>query len=204
MKYTMDRFFKRQVIMILAAFLILAGSRCLSAEDCREMVTIDSVDYVIPARWCGHRLDSSDIADKTRLVRLPAELCYENYRIYVLPEARDALVKMAAAARKDSVKLIVDSGFRSSAYQKRIYRRRLAEGDSFDEIVQFVAPPGYSEHETGRAVDMVPSDASFMHTQAYRWLKENAHKFGFRETYPETRDGLIPWEPSHWCYHPAE
>lgn len=200
----MNEFLKRRVIFILTAFLMMAASGSLTAEECKETVMIDSVEYVIPARWCGHKLDSAVIADKTRLVRLPAELCYEDYRIYVLPETRDALVEMAAAARADSIKLIVDSGFRSAAYQKRIYRRRLAEGAEFDEIIQYVAPPGYSEHETGRAVDMVPSDASFAHTEAYRWLKENAHKFGFNETYPETKDGLIPWESSHWCYRPVE
>jgi len=200
----MDEFLKRRVIIILAAFLIIAASCSLSAEECRETVVIDSVEYVVPARWCGNKLDSADIADKTRLVRLPAELCYEDYRIYVLPETRDALVKMTAAARADSVKLIVDSGFRSAAYQKRIYRRRLVEGAGFEEIVQYVAPPGYSEHETGRAVDLVPSDASFAHTETYRWLKENGQKYGFYETYPETKDGLIPWESSHWCYRPTE
>ncbi|MBN1212778.1 MAG: M15 family metallopeptidase [candidate division Zixibacteria bacterium] len=196
--------YKRQVITVLAAFLIMTVSRSLAAEECRDTVVIDSVVYTVPTRWCGHKMDSTQIADKTRLVRLPAELCFEDYRIYVLPETRDALVKMAAAARADSIELIVDSGFRSAAYQKRIYRRRLAEGESFDKIVQFVAPPGYSEHETGRAVDMVPSNASFAHTEAYRWLKKNAHKFGFYETYPETKEGLIPWESSHWCYQPSE
>ena len=200
----MNDIIKRRVIFILAAFFMLAAGCSVSAEECRETIVIDSVEYDIPARWCGQKLDSSQIADKTRLVRLPGELCYEDYRIYVLPETRDALVKMAAAARADSVELIVDSGFRSAEYQKRIYQRRLAEGEIFEKVVQYVAPPGYSEHETGRAVDMVPSDASFAHTEAYRWLKKNAHKFGFYETYPETEDGVIPWESSHWCFHPAE
>ena len=193
---------KRQVVLILAAFFVLVAGLPAAAEDCRETVVIDSVEYDIPPRWCGHKLDSADIALPEDLVRLPEHLCFEDYRIYVLPSTRDALVKMAGAARADGVDLIVDSGFRSANFQKRIIRRRLAEGKSFAAIVRFVAPPGYSEHETGRALDFVPSEAAFAKTDAYRWLKKHADEYGFVETYPEEDNETAPWESSHWCYHP--
>lgn len=174
----------------------------VTARECRETVVIDSTEYRVPPRWCGHKLDSADIALPENLVRVPERLCFENYRIYVLPSTRDALVKMADAARADGVKLLVDSGFRSAAFQRRIIKRRLAEGKKFEEIVRFVAPPGYSEHETGRAVDFVPSEASFAKTDTYRWLKKHAGEFGFVETYPEKDNENAPWESSHWCFHP--
>jgi len=193
---------KRQVVFILAAFFVLVTVSTVTAQDCYETVVIDSVEFEIPPRWCGHRLDFADIALPENLVRLPERLCFESYRIYVLPKTRDAMVRMADAALADSVELIVDSGFRSAGFQKRIIKRRLAEGKTFNEIVRFVAPPGYSEHETGRAIDLVPSEASFAETDAYRWLSEHAAEYGFVETYPEEDNDTAPWESSHWCFHP--
>jgi len=124
--------------------------------------------------------------------------------IYVLAETGTAFVKMAAAAEKDGLLLIVDSGYRSASYQTEIIKRRLADGEEPETILSFVAPPGYSEHETGRAVDLVPSDASFAETPAYRWMKANAAGFGFYESYPESTADSIPWEPSHWLYRTLE
>ena len=187
----------------IMTLVVLAGMS-VSGKDCRETVTIDGREFTVPERWCGHRLDSSEVADKTRLVELPEKLTYENYRIYVLAETGTAFVKMAAAAEKDGLLLIVDSGYRSASYQTEIIKRRLADGEEPETILSFVAPPGYSEHETGRAVDLVPSDASFAETPAYRWMKANAAGFGFYESYPESTADSIPWEPSHWLYRTLE
>lgn len=182
-----------------AVFFSLLGSSAIGGE-CSETITIDSVEYRVPAEWCGQRLDSSQIADPAKLVKLPAELSFEDYSIYVLPETRDAFVLMAAAAKKDSVDLIADSGFRSAGYQRRIISRRLAEGEKPDKVLSMVAPPGYSQHESGFALDLVPSEARFAKSEAYRWLKSHASKFGFFETYPDSAGRKHPWEPWHWAY----
>lgn len=184
------------IAIMLAAPAVLAG-------DCNETVMIDSVEYAVGTRWCGKRLNPSDVADVTQLVRIPDEYCFDDYRIYVDPQAQETFVRMAEAAKGEGIGLIVDSGYRSAAYQGKIISRRLHVGETFERITRFVAPPGYSRHETGRAIDMVPSDAGFAHTDTYRWLKENAGRFNFVETYPRDTTGLIPWEPWHWEYQPA-
>ena len=189
-------------ILALAAVMVLTLAAAPSCAQCRETITVDSVEYEIPDRWCGKKLDSTQLADKTRLVRLPDSLTFQDYRIYVMPAVRDAFVRMADAARRDSIFLIVDSGFRSADFQRRIIKRRLAAGEPFERIARHVAPPGYSRHETGRAIDLVPSEARFAHTPMYRWLKEYAREYGFEETYPEPKgdpDGLW-WESWHWEY----
>ena len=186
---------------LIAGFLLLVGSSVLAGE-CSETITIDSVSYPVPAEWCGRRLDSSAIADPAKLVRLPAELSFDDYHIYVLPQTKDAFVRMAAAAKKDGIQLIADSGYRSARYQRQIIRRRLAEGEKPARILSMVAPPGYSQHETGLALDLVPSEASFAKTDIYRWLKSHASEFGFFETYPDDPNRSHPWEPWHWAYHP--
>ena len=173
------------------------------AGDCGEVITIDSIEYPVPDRWCGKKLDSTQIADPEMLVCLAEELTYEDYRIYVRPEVKAAFSRMAAVAKKDSIDLIIDSGYRSASFQERIIIQRLEAGKSVQEILTMVAPPGYSEHETGRAVDLVPSEALFASSRTYRWLKENASHFGFRESYPESAADSISWEPWHWYYSPA-
>ena len=168
--------------------------------DCLETVIIDSVEYRLPDHWRSHAVDSADIAKPNELVRLPQELTFDDYRIYVLPQTKAALVNMAKEAKKAGIKLIVDSGFRSVPFQKQIIRRRLARGDDFEKIITSVAPPGYSEHHTGRAVDFCPSEAVFASTIAYRWLKQNAVGFGFIETHPEDSTSTGSWESWHWHF----
>ncbi|MDH4156635.1 MAG: hypothetical protein OEW00_05105, partial [candidate division Zixibacteria bacterium] len=68
----------------LIAVALVSMSTAAVAGDCHETFVIDSVEYDIPARWCGRKLDSTQIADKTCLVRLPGELCFEDYRIYIM------------------------------------------------------------------------------------------------------------------------
>jgi len=195
---------KALLSLIVAALLL--GSSVHAGESskptCPETVVIDSVHYQVPAKWCGRKVDSSLWARRSELVALPQHLAFEGSRIYVTRATRDAFVKMAEAAAKDSITLLADSGYRSPRYQREIIRRRLSRGDSIEEIFRSASPPGYSEHHTGRALDLVPSEANFADTPAYDWLKHNAARFGFHESYPENGPGHLPWESWHWCYQP--
>jgi len=195
---------RTQLLYLLTIVLSLGSSACSAQpDDCIETVTIDSIEYTVPARWCGLKLDSTSIADPSTLKRLPDELSFDSSRIYVHPQLREQFVRMAEAARKDSVKLLVDSGYRSASFQKRIIKRRMEEGETFENIARFVAPPGYSEHETGMAVDLVPSEARFVYTEAYRWLKLHGQEFGFIESIPEDSTGVRYWESWHWLFIPG-
>jgi D-alanyl-D-alanine carboxypeptidase len=109
---------------------------------------------------------------------------------------------MATAAHEDSVELIADSGWRSLSFQRQIIRKRMAAGDSFEEVLNSVAPPGYSEHHTGRALDLCPSEARFAFTETYRWLSEHGAEFGFHETLPKNPRAPLTWESWHWTYVP--
>ncbi|MFQ5499001.1 MAG: D-alanyl-D-alanine carboxypeptidase family protein [Candidatus Zixiibacteriota bacterium] len=168
--------------------------------ECGETVMIDSVTYTIPDHWCGRALDSAALADPEELVVLPDDCTFQDYRIFLTREARDAYIEMAFVAREDGIDLIADSGYRSAEYQRRIFRRRMAAGESFSSAARFVAPPGYSSHQTGCSVDLVPSEARFAHTPQYAWLRANAHRFGFGESYPEDSSSVLSWESWHWSF----
>ncbi len=166
-------------------------------EPAVEQVELNGVLHDVPPPWRGHRIEKA--ADPADLVRVPVDLSGQ-LGIYVTPETGDALVAMASAAQEEGLQLQVDSGFRSYGFQKRILEGLLAEGRPFLNAVRWTAPPGYSEHMTGRAVDFVPSDADFKDVAAYRWLQDHAADFCFTETYPLGNAGGFDWEPWHWRY----
>ena len=162
-----------------------------------EQVELNGRLYNVPPPWLGNRIEGA--ADPAELVEVPGELTGD-LGIYVTPEARDAVVALAAAALEQGIRLEVDSGFRSHGFQKRVLEGLLADGRPFLNAVRWTAPPGYSEHITGRALDFVPSDADFKDTPAYRWLKRHAADFCFTESYPLGNAGGFDWEPWHWRY----
>jgi len=98
------------------------------------------------------------------------------------------------------------SAFRSVDYQKQIIQRKLAAGQSWEQILRVSALPGCSEHHTGRTVDLTtpdskPLEEKFEGTSAFRWLAHRAGEFGFTMTYPRGNPFGITYEPWHWTWH---
>lgn len=142
--------------------------------------------------------------DATELVFASRDIFEREQRL--APDAADAFKRMCEAAMASSVEIRLVSGFRTVGYQANLFRRKLDQGHSMKEILQVSAPPGYSEHHSGRAVDVTtrgckPLEEGFGQTDAYAWLLSNARFFGFRESYPRHNRQRIAWEPWHWCHH---
>jgi len=192
---------KHVIPLLLVLLTVVISDFPVQAQDCADSVTIDSVTYGVTSRWCGRQIDTSLIADPADLVQLPQKLTYQDRDIYVLPQVRDALVLMAVEAERKGAKIKVASGFRSVWYQGRIIKRRLNSGQGIKTIFRYVAPPGYSEHHTGRALDLSPGGVIFGETKTYRWLLENAGKYGFVESIPNDSTNGEDWEPWHWYYN---
>ncbi len=165
-----------------------------------EYVVIEGKAYPVPYPWQGKRVGNADDPKPDDLVRLPLDLTLDQSKIYVTAATKDAFVIMAEAAKEDSITLLADSGYRSPAYQKQIYKRRMKKGKDFYEVATGTAPPGYSEHMLGSTLDLVPSSFMFAKSPAQAWLQENAYKFNFIESYPENNADGFFWEPWHWKY----
>ncbi len=73
--------------------------------------------------------------------------------VYLETNAHKAWLKMEQEARNDGVKLYIVSGFRSYTYQQTIIDRKLANGQSLEQISKVNALVGESEHHTGCAID---------------------------------------------------
>ncbi|HEY1791600.1 MAG TPA: M15 family metallopeptidase [Opitutaceae bacterium] len=130
------------------------------------------------------------------------------------PEGREVLLEaaaaaawagMAEAARKDGVTLLAVSGFRSIRRQEELIARKLAAGEGVEAVLRVMAAPGYSEHHTGRAVDIAtPGEPAltedFERTEAFRWLGRRARNHGFTMSYPRGNPHGMAYEPWHWFH----
>ena len=174
-------------------------SRELSKLESRETVTINGQQYDIPEPWKGNRLTAPKF-EFSDFSRIPVQYTRNGSKLYILASVQPSLVNLLQAAEKAGILLKVESAYRSKGYQKSIFKRMLAENRTFDDIVRYVAPPGYSQHMLGTAVDFFPSDWHFADTEAYDWLKENAYHFGFKETYTRSNPMKMPWEAWHWNF----
>lgn len=98
--------------------------------------------------------------------------------------AAGRFLAMKEAARRDGVNLNVVSGFRTMDEQRSLYAAYKAGRGNL------AAPPGYSQHQNGVAVDIETGGSRT--SASFRWLRENGANFGFRNT--------VPSEPWHWQF----
>lgn len=144
------------------------------------------------------------VPESTELVTVGRDIYDREQRM--MPAAAEAWSNMKTAAHNAGHELQLVSAYRSIAFQTNLVKRKLAEGVAMKRILRVSAPPGFSEHHSGRAVDLTargcrPLEEDFAKTSAYAWLKANARFFGFRESYPRNNRHQIAWEPWHWYYH---
>lgn len=121
------------------------------------------------------------------------------------PATLAAWQAMRDRAADDGITLLLVSAYRATAYQADVIRRKLDSGRSLDDILRVNAAPGYSEHHTGRALDIAtpdspPLETGFDQTDAFAWLMKNAEQFGFVLSYPKVSASAITYEPWHWCF----
>ncbi len=128
--------------------------------------------------------------------------------IKLQPAAQASINAMIAQAKADGVKLGIISGFRSLEDQNYLFFDVKKErGETSQTRAEVSAPPGYSEHHTGYAVDFIDEsqpqtelEESFETTPAYRWLQKNAAFYNFEMSFPQDPSSPVGYEPWHWRY----
>jgi len=146
-------------------------------------------------------------------------LVYEN-ELLTQSQLRSAYHRLRDAMKEDGIDLHVVSGYRSFSYQQGIFLKRLgmssineqdlsSEGfrEKLLEVLTRTAPPGYSKHHTGFAVDFACDDEylvyDFQESACYTWMSENNFEriktHGFIPSYPEGLSEQGP-EPEPWEY----
>ena len=135
------------------------------------------------------------------------KLVFIEPNIEVHIDMRDSLLKMREEAKKDGIYLVFLSGYRSINLQNDIfYSLKSIRNQEAAERARVSAPPGYSEHSTGFAIDIGDAtqretdfETDFENTDAFRWLIKNAAKFHFKLSFNKDNK-YIDFEPWHWRY----
>jgi zinc D-Ala-D-Ala carboxypeptidase len=117
-------------------------------------------------------------------------------------------LEMVAEAKAERIVLIPISGFRSIADQEYLFFDvKAQQGQGATQRAEVIAPPGYSEHHTGYAIDLgdgfypdTKLQISFEKTAAFRWLQRNAARFNFEMSFPKNNPQGVSYEPWHWRF----
>ena len=126
---------------------------------------------------------------------------------YLTHSVFEAVNKMISAMYEDiGKKVLIEWGHRSPARQVHIFFKFFKHYNyDFEKTISRICFPAYSEHVCAQrqAIDFITAegiDDDFDKTAEYRWLKENAAKFGFYESYPRENNSGMMYEPWHWHY----
>ena len=154
----------------------------------------------IPADYGGER-DLPHYEETTDLIEIGPNLVGRVQRL--TPETAAKWQQMVEAAAGNGIRLLIVSGFRSYEYQAELIRKKIIAGQAIGEILKVSAAPGYSQHHTGKAVDIAtpgsrPLTEEFETSDAFEWLTRHATKYGFSMTYPRDNVFGFVFEPWHW------
>ncbi len=216
MKYPVRREHSRphKVILISAVFIVLAGVtaavlwRLSYVAPTKVTETIASTTKTQQDTAKFTPIQPSDpsysvIANKKHPL---SPLTYAPSDLVVIgsQQMRSAPAEAVRQMQKDSgpdISLIAASGYRSYEKQVSVYSSYVAR-DGQAEADTFSARPGYSEHQTGLAIDFSPIDDAFADTAQFTWLQNNAYKYGFVLRYPNNKTDITGYvyEPWHWRY----
>ena len=113
--------------------------------------------------------------------------------------------KMYNAAKNDNVLIFIASPYRSYSDQNALYTYYV-NTDGKQNADTYSARPGFSEHHTGLAMDLIPEYGldldTFENSDGFKWMQENAYKYGFILRYPKDKEYITGYiyEPWHYRY----
>lgn len=118
-------------------------------------------------------------------------------------KAYEAFIDMWNAANNENIYLIMNSSYRTYESQVKVYDEyKNTKGTSYADKI--AARPGYSEHQTGLALDIFSKDntttSNFKGSAAHIWLQENSYRFGFIERYQEGKEDITGFAAEAWHY----
>lgn len=139
------------------------------------------------------------------LIEIPARTLGEvdlNRRIFIDKVVFEHWNELTCDARKYSYDFAIDSGYRSYDYQAQVYNYNLNKIG--DKVINRVAKPGMSEHQTGLAIDYVffrdgilYEEVSEYHEE-YKWIVNNCYKYGFILRYPKEKEHITGYDFEPW------
>lgn len=156
-----------------------------------EEITVKTPDHTVEVINGMSFVDGVLLANKT--YSLPASYDPKG----LTKETSAAFKKMQTAAYKDGISLWVCSGYRSYYDQKYLYDM-YCNRDGKAAADKYSARPGYSDHQTGMAIDVNNASDSFGGTREAKWLANNCAKYGFIIRYPKGKEAYTGYQYEPW------
>ena len=143
-------------------------------------------------------LPSDYVPDDLELLSLK----YSNKNKYLRKEAKYYYEKLSNDALSLEYKIIVVSAYRDYNYQYELHNEYV-KNKGIEYALLCSARPGYSEHQTGLAIDVMGSNNDydlFEDSIEFEWMRDNAHKYGFILRYPKDKVDITGYKYEPWHY----
>ena len=129
-------------------------------------------------------------------------LQYARSGMKLVREAKEAYEAMAKNASTSNLKLVATSSYRSYEYQEKLYNNYI-KSDGIEAADTYSGRPGFSEHQTGLAVDIYNGKetyTNFEKTKEFEWMQKNAYKYGFILRFPKDKEDITGYIYESWHY----
>lgn len=199
---------KRTIMIFLAVSLLLLISGCDKGSDKKPSASSDvsSSSVEQPAVKAMAKAHSTEVVDGVTYIDgiLIVNKTYslpKSYNYGLTDETLKAFNKMRTAAAKDNISLEIASGFRSYEEQETLYKEYSAENGQ-KEADTYSARAGYSEHQSGMAIDVNGADFSMVGQKDMKWLEKHCSEYGFIIRFPKGKESITgySYEPWHIRY----
>jgi len=138
---------------------------------------------------------------ENKIVKIKNWYAYGDRKI--IDEVYEKYIKMYNDAKKLGLDLIINSAYRTKENQTKIYED-YKEDSGTTYADSYAARPGFSEHQTGLALDIFTPDYARMSTfhlsEEYKWLASNSYKYGFIMRYPEGKEHITGYAYESWHF----
>lgn len=180
----------------LAKELIQCGGLNVKEEDYEDFLS--SVNVLSPQKTLLILVDKTHGVG-TEFDKIEYELYNGEARLKMTPETLKAFKTMAAAAKKDGIKIYPVSTHRTYKYQEGLFNRSV-QRNGIAHANRYSARPGHSQHHLGTAVDINSVENSFAYTKEAAWLAENAGKYGFSLSFPKGAEEITGYAYEAWHF----
>lgn len=160
-------------------------------EDPNDLLVICNKYHVLPKDFVPKDLTS-----------ISKEHSVSGRNVTLRSDAAAAFEELCSAAKQAGYTILGQSGYRSYDYQKTLYNNYV-KSDGQANADTYSARPGYSEHQTGLAIDVRNADrvyTDFGKTAEYQWAKENIYKYGFILHYLPGKQWITGYQTEEWHF----
>ena len=134
------------------------------------------------------------------LVNMDRGYTIDDGKAYLLAGvAYEKYVQMIDAAKQEGLSMKVVSAYRTEDYQRSLYNNKVwSAGKEYAD--NYSARPGFSEHQTGLAVDINSTKTAFEYSDEFKWLQNHAHEYGYIMRYPKGKEWITGYAYEPWHY----